>query len=115
MQTQRLERVAYKKVEYIRIIYQNHKMTNPTPLAKEVQDALEQLSETGNFLQDFLDTESSDALGNLTPVQAANCLQAVLDWMIETERDWALRSRGRGVKSAAIREINAKIVETCAC
>jgi hypothetical protein len=115
VQTQRLGRAAYKKVEYIRIIYQNHKMTNPTPLAKEVQDALEQLSETGNFHQDFLDTESSDALGKLTPVQAANCLQSVLDWMIDTERDWALRSRGRGVRSAAIREVNVKIVETCAC
>lgn len=115
MQTQRIERVAYKKVEYIRFIYQNHTMTNPAPLAQEVQDALEQLSETGNFTRDLLHTESSDALDKLTPVQAANCLQSVLDWMIETQRDWALRSRGRGVRSAAIREINAKIVETCAC
>lgn len=93
MQTQRLGRAAYKKVE----------------------DALEQLSETGNFHQDLLDTESSDALGKLTPVQAANCLQSVLDWMIDTERDLALRCRGRGVRSAAIREVNVKIVETCAC
>lgn len=90
-------------------------MTNPTTLENEVLEAWKTLDETGNFTRDLLDTESSDALDKLTPVQAANCLQSVLDWMIETQRDWALRSRGRGVRSAAIREINAKIVETCAC
>ncbi len=90
-------------------------MTSRTLLAKEVQDALERLYELGNFRQDFLDTKSSDALGKLTPVQAANCLQAVLDWMINTERNFALRSRARGLQQTAIREINAKIVQTCAC
>jgi hypothetical protein len=92
-QTQRLERVTYKKVEYIRFIYQNHKMTNPTLLQYEVLKTLKALSETGNF----------------TPVQAANCLKSVLQWMIDNQRDWASRSRGRGVRSAAIREINAKL------
>ncbi len=91
-------------------------MTNPTTLENEVlEEAWKTLSETGNFTRDLLDTESSDALDKLTPVQAVKCLESVLDWMIENDRDWALRSRDRGVRSAAIREINAKIVETCAC
>jgi hypothetical protein len=45
-------------------------MTNPTTLENEVLEALEALSEMGNFTPDLLDMESSDALHKLTPVQA---------------------------------------------